>query len=308
MTSVNSQGNLVFLCEPCKFETDKKSKWGRHINTRKHLLCTGPTGPESTGLGSDEYICLCGKEYAYKRSFSRHEKTCVNVIDASAYMKTTDTDVPGSGQIDNALVMEIIRENKELRTILMKQSDQISEIIPKIGNTTNNTMNKFNINVFLNENCKDALNIGDFVRSIQLQLADLEDTAKLGYIDGMTNIIARGLTDLGVTKRPFHCSDTSREVLYVKDNDEWGRDSTTNDKIKRAVELINRTNVKQMPAWAEKNPECADGEDPKNALYMTMLVETMDDDDKQDKKNARVVKNIAKTVVLTKSIMEDEVG
>ena len=180
MTSVNSQGNLVFLCEPCKFETDKKSKWGRHINTRKHLLCTGPTGPESTGLGSDEYICLCGKEYAYKRSFSRHEKTCVNVIDASAYMKTTDTDVPGSGQIDNALVMEIIRENKELRTILMKQSDQISEIIPKIGNTTNNTMNKFNINVFLNENCKDALNIGDFVRSIQLQLADLEDTAKLG--------------------------------------------------------------------------------------------------------------------------------
>ena len=181
---------------------------------------------------------------------------------------------------------------------MKQQSDQISEIIPKIGNiTNNNTTNKFNLNVFLNERCKDALNLEDFVRSIQLQVKDLEDTARLGYVNGMTNIIVRGLSDLEVTKRPIHCSDSKRDILYLKDNNAWEKDNPGNDRMKRAIELISRSNAKQIPAWIAENPECANVQDPKNEMYMNMINATMDDE-KQEKNNARIVKNIAKSVLI----------
>jgi hypothetical protein len=182
------------------------------------------------------------------------------------------------------------------------QQETLAALIPKMGNTTNNTnntTNKFNLNVFLNDDCKDALNLRDFVRSIQLQVTDLEDTVRIGYVDVMTNIIMRGLNDMDITKRPIHCCDARRDILYVKDNDAWERDNANNHKMKRAIELINRANIKQLPKWVKENPEYEDIEGPQHTVWMGMLAETMDDDDKQEKKNARVVKNIAKSVMMT---------
>ena len=311
-------GTNIYRCDYCDFETNKKSKWDRHLSTQKHKnkinepnvvsivnnknensVSTSSTISTISNISntSNGFVCECGKKYSYKQSFIRHKNIC-----SFASIVTNDkvkTEIKNE-TIDNNLVKDIINENKELRTILKQQQEQISELIPKIGNTTNNnTTNKFNLNVFLNERCKDALNLEDFVQSIQLKLGDLEDTARLGYVDGMTNIIVRGLNDLAVTKRPIHYSDPKRDVLYVKDNNSWEKESSKSDKMKRAIELINRSNIKQIPTWVAKNPECNDIDDPKNEIYMSMITETLDDDEeKQDKINNKIVKNIARSVII----------
>ena len=308
-------GTNIYRCDHCDFETNKKSKWERHLSTQKHKNNINENKivsiinknvqqsykiKEINNINTNSgFICECGKKYSYRQSFIRHQDTCSFVLNVSMKKDIIDTEI-NDEKIDNSLVKDIINENKELRTILKQQQEQISELIPKIGNTTNNnTTNKFNLNVFLNERCKDALNLEDFVQSIQLKLGDLEDTARLGYVDGMTNIIVRGLNDLEITKRPIHCSDSKRDVLYVKDNNSWEKDSSKSDKMKRAIELINRSNIKQIPTWVAKNPGCNDIDDPKNEIYMSMITETLDDDEeKQDKRNNKIVKNIARSVII----------
>ena len=290
----------IFSCKLCNFKTCKYSKWERHLLTKKHIknseldTCKVVTTnkQEVTIKNNSEFICECGKHYKYKQSFSRHRKSC-------DYIKKIDDSKENNSEKNNDEIYEkLMKQNKDLVDTIKTQSEQITELLPKIGNTTNNTMNNFNINLFLNNDCKDALNLTDFVRSIQLQLTDLEDTARLGYVDGMTNIIVRGLNEMDINKRPIHCSDGRRNILYVKDNDAWEREQAGNIKMKRAIELINRANIKQIPKWINENPESKDSEDPKNAIYMNMLWQTMDDADVQEKKNAKVVKNIAKTVLI----------
>ena len=308
-------GTNIYCCDHCNFETNKKSKWERHLSTQKHknnininkthqvvnksVKQTYKIKDISNTNTSNGFICDCGKKYSYRQSFMRHQDICSFVVSIDMETDSVDKEIKNE-TTDNNMLKDIINENKELRTILKQQQEQISELIPKIGNTTNNnTTNKFNLNVFLNERCKDALNLEDFIQSIQLKLGDLEDTARLGYVDGMTNIIVRGLNDLEITKRPIHCSDTKRDILYVKDNNSWEKDSSKSDKMKRAIELINRSNIKQIPTWVAKNPECNDIDDPKNEIYMSMITETLDDDEeKQDKRNNKIVKNIARSVII----------
>lgn len=358
-----------YICECCNFSTMKKSKWERHISTRKHQeninknlknnnldvnetqVATTTTNHNTNNNTNNNnnivntycnvstpttivnntykqtnvvktthnsvkknirekvYECICGKSYSYRQNYTRHKKTCYmiqdDIIDNLNELETHSCNVTSNLKNDSKvnpdkdeMIMEIMKENRELRNILKQQQTQISEIIPKIGNVTNNTTNnKFNLNVFLNETCKDALNLEDFVRSIELKLGDLEETAKIGYVEGMTNIIVRGLNELELTKRPIHCSDLKREVLYVKDNNEWERNNTKNDKMKRAIELINRSNMKQIPTWVAHNPQCMEYGDPKNDMYMSIITETMDDES-HERDTAKIVKNIAKSVLI----------
>ena len=192
----------------------------------------------------------------------------------------------------------MIEENKELRSMLHEQQKQIGEIIPKIGNTTN----KFNLNVFLNEQCKDAISLHDFISNLELLPEDLEDTGKLGYVDGIAKIINRGLQEMELTKRPIHCSDIKREVLYVKENDVWEKENMEKNRMRKAIEFISRANIKQIPSWVVANPASQEIGNSKNNEYMKIIENVIDTHDvgEHSKNVTRIIKNVAKNVVLDK--------
>ena len=164
------------------------------------------------------------------------------------------------------------------------------------------TPNKFNLNVFLNEQCKDAISLHDFISNLELLPEDLEDTGKLGYVDGIAKIINRGLQEMELTKRPIHCSDIKREVLYVKENDVWEKENMEKNRMRKAIEFISRANIKQIPSWVVANPASQEIGNSKNNEYMKIIENVIDTHDvgEHSKNVTRIIKNVAKNVVLDK--------
>jgi len=198
--------------------------------------------------------------------------------------------------------MELIKQNQEFKDLILDQNKKIMEIA-KEGKTINNTTNNnFNLQLFLNEQCKDALNIGDFVSQIKLQLSDLDMIGRVGYVEGMSKIFLRNLKELDVFKRPIHCSDLKRETLYVKDKDAWEKENGENIKIKRAIKEVEHKNIKQLPQWKEENPTADETETKKHLEYQNILLEAMGGSTLEDdnKKREKIIRNIAKEVVIDK--------
>jgi predicted MPP superfamily phosphohydrolase len=176
-------------------------------------------------------------------------------------------------------------------------------MIPKIGNTTNNITNKFNMNIFLNEDCKDALNLMEFVDSLKIQMKDLVNTGKSGFVNGITNIFIRGLRELEMHKRPLHCSDLKREVLYVKDNDTWEKENENKDKITKAINAIKRNNMQQITGWLEENEDTIVNDKEKSDEYLQILQQSLGgNEEQQDKNIQKIIKNVAKEVCISKKI------
>ena len=183
------------------------------------------------------------------------------------------------------MFMAIMEKNNELQTTLL-------EVLPKIGDTTNShNTNNFNINVFLNEQCKDAINIMDFVNSLQLKLKDLECMGKLGFVEGTSKIFINGLKELELHKRPIHCSNINSETLYVKDNDTWEKENDNKDKMKKAIDGINKANIKQIPHWILENPTYTEDEE-----YMKIISNVIKMDIEEDKN--KIINNVAKETLI----------
>ena len=177
-------------------------------------------------------------------------------------------------------------------------------MVNDIDNVTNNNGNNtFNLQFFLNEKCKDALNIEDFVNQIKLQISDLDMIGKVGYVEGITKIFLKNLKALDIYKRPIHCSDLKRETLYIKDKDAWEKENEENKKIKKAIKGIENKNVDQIPQWMNENPAYNDYDSNKHIEYHHILIESMggsSNDD--DKKHNKIVRNVAKEIVIDKNI------
>jgi hypothetical protein len=187
----------------------------------------------------------------------------------------------------------------------MENNKHIVELAGKAGSYNTNCNNKtFNLQVFLNEQCKDALNITDFVNQIQLQLSDLDMIGRIGYTEGMSKIIVRNLKELDIFKRPIHCSDLKREVLYIKDKDTWEKEDCENVKLKNAIKFIEHKNIKQIPKWKEENPESDNYDSKKHIEYHSIMLESMGGSTKEDdnKKREKIIKNIAKEVTIDKNL------
>ena len=200
------------------------------------------------------------------------------------------------------MFIEMMHQNQKLQLEMMNQNQklqqQMVELIPQVkGNTTNNTLNNYNINLFLNEQCKDALNIMDFVNSLTIELSDLERTGTHGFADGISNIFVKAIKNLDITKRPIHCTDLKREVLYVKDNESWNKDSEDNTKLKSAIQTLKQNNVRKITEWVTENPESQEMNNPKSEIFMNMLHANTGN---QDKNMPKIIKNVAKNVVLDK--------
>ena len=287
--------NAKFSCILCDFECSKKSNWLIHLNTIKHLhRLSGNQMGKMEMKKNALHACSCGKNYSTNSGLWKHKKTCNN---------GKDIDIDEEKMSDKKLIMELLKSNNELQKQMIELCKEKNVVMNNSNNTTNNNNNNFNLNFFLNEQCKDALNIMDFVNTIKLQLSDLDMIGRLGYTEGMSKIFIRNLKELDIFKRPIHCSDLKRETLYVKDKDAWGKDTDENFKIKQAIKGIENKNIKQLPQWRAENPTAEDTDTKKHIDYQHILCESMggstleDDDEKHEK----IVRNIAKEVVIDKN-------
>jgi hypothetical protein len=231
-----------------------------------------------------KWICECGNEYRYHSGLYRHKKKCI-------YEDKVDKD---SSELKNMFI-NVVEENKELRKLLMKQQEQIVEIIPRIGNTTHTTNNTFNLQVFLEENCKEALNITDFIESLNIQIKDLEHTKKHGLCEGVANIFVNGLKQLGTYKRPIHCTDIKRETLYIKDNDEWVKDKDNKNKLKKSLYDLADKQRKAIKDWEVCHPNWENSENDKQEwiILVKNVMGTIEEDVISENK---IIRNIAKEV------------
>jgi hypothetical protein len=290
-----------FYCKCCDFKCSKKSDWDRHNLTLKHKKNDKrmTNDDKITPKNAEKFICDCGKEYKHRQGLWSHKKKC-----ESAAFTPTESEQPS-----NNIIVELLKQNKEFKDLIIEQNKQIMELAKEkntvINNTTNNSNtnnNQFNLQFFLNEQCKDALNLGDFVEQIKLQLSDLDMIGRVGYVEGMSKIFMRNLHALDVFKRPIHCSDLKRETLYVKDKDAWEKENGENIKIKRAIKGIENKNIKQIPFWVKENPASEDFETKKHLEYQNILLEAMGGSTLEDdnKKCDKIIRNIAKEVVIDK--------
>jgi hypothetical protein len=279
-----------FVCKKCDYITSKKYNYDKHILTAKHKKSMDVN--ENVGKSStDKFVCKnCNKNYKDNSGLWRHNKKCVQVLN--------DNNIEIQ-QPTNELVMSLLNQNMELQKQIIDLCKDKNTVIH--NNTTNNN-NSFNINFFLNEQCKDALNIDDFVKQIKLQLSDLDMIGRVGYVEGISKIFIRNLQELDVFKRPIHCSDLKRETLYVKDNNAWEKENGENNKIKRVIKQIECKNIKQIPQWVQQNPESDDYDSKKHLEYQNIVLQAMggsmlEDDNKKQK---LIIRNIAKETVINK--------
>jgi len=287
------KGAKEFYCESCDFTCCKKYSWERHISTSKHIKATNCNEGAKKGENKANmfYCDTCNKEYNNRTGLWRHKKKC-NDVDFQTKSNNLAT------LTDKDLILTLLKQNAELLEIV-KNGTHVTNNNNNINNNCNNKT--FNLQVFLNETCKDAMNIMDFVDSIKLQLSDLESVGELGYVKGLSNIIVKNLRALDVTKRPVHCSDAKREILYVKDNDVWEKEDPENTKMKKAVKYIAYKNTKLLPLWKQTYPDCQDYYSSKSDKYNYMVIEAMGGaGDNEVEKINKIIKQIAKEVVIEK--------
>jgi len=286
----NEKNAKIFACNLCNVICSKNSDWQRHISTNKHKILTNPNAKTPEKI----YMCNCGKKYKHMSSLCHHKKKC-----SESTNKNSD---------NSNLMFEIVKQNKEFQQlvidqnkIIMKQNQKIIELSskPSIINTNSNNT-KFNLNFFLNEQCKDALNISDFVNSLKLQLSDLENTGKFGFAEGISKIFIKGLKELDIYKRPIHCSDLKRETMYVKDDNIWEKENYENKKIKKTIDKIAYKNITQIPSWVELHPKCTESTSKDNDLYLNIVNESMGgiDTEETTKYYEKIVKNVSKEVFI----------
>ena len=300
----NSQvANKRFECNSCSFLCKKESEWNRHIETRKHKV---RISSNENVLFESKHICnICNKGYKAKSSLWYHSKTCTAKPVES---KNTNEKVPTDNSLGDLNVKEIIidllKQNKELQTqiIEMSKESKVTNIYNNSnnGNTTNNT--QFNLNMFLNETCKDALNIDDFMDSIKLNVEDLEQTGKLGFVQGITRIFLKGLKDLDITQRPFHCTDVKRETVYIKDQNMWEKETSEKKKMKQALNQAVRKNLCMLPIWQLEHPEYLRSNTDDNDEYMKIAKNSLGSeyDDEQQRMDEKIIRNVLREVVLDK--------
>jgi hypothetical protein len=295
-----------FSCEYCHFKCCKESDWTRHILTRKHtksykmITLEDKKEPKNADeLGC--FICNCGNQYKHRQGLWKHKKVCVKM--KQILLTESQSDI----KLLTNLVIDVVKQNQELTHQNNELTNKIVDIC-KAGQTNNisnsnfNSHNKtFNLQFFLNETCKDAMNIMDFIDSIKLQLTDLENVGKLGYVEGISKIITSNLNALDVTLRPVHCADKKREVLYVKDEDKWEKEDGNNKKIRKAIKRVAYKNQRLIPKFKEEHPDCNKYHSKFSDQYNIIIVESMGGSGDNDiEKEDKIIRNISKNVIIEK--------
>ena len=294
----------IYECEFCFITCNKISDWKRHLKTKKHFV--NKNGGIST-TETNTFICECGNIYKERTGLWKHKKKCQNSKINEELNETQNENITTKNDKSNKdnLIEYLIKENSEFKGLIMEliKKDSINNTIYNNNNNVNsNNSNSFNLNFFLNEQCKDAINISDFVNNIKMQLSDLEMFGHTGYVEGVSKILIKNLNELDTCKRPIHCSDIKREVLYIKDDDKWLKEDDDKHVIRKAIKDVANKNIKQIPEWMKNNPDCKNSDSKKNDQYLKIVMNSMSGGSNEEQCNniEKIIKNITKTVIIEK--------
>ena len=284
----------IFRCETCDFNTSNKCNYLKHLDTRKHKSLT-KIYLDLIKVATPSFVCLCGKSYKHRQSLYSHKKVCLKSVNGETEISETKVNENAINNVNNNnvnnnaneiinnnnndfkdLVCKMMIENNEIKTMLIKENQelrsQIKELIPKVGSnnsvTNNNINNKFNIQIFLNEQCKDAINIKDFIDSIKISLQQLEQIQNKGLVEGLATAILENIGRLSLYERPIHCTDIKRETLYIKHDDIWEKDETKQN-IKKAIKDLSHKPYSTLKEWLDNNPNYMDDENKQNYFIQT---------------------------------------
>ena len=269
---------VIFCCEKCNYNTSSKKDFNKHLSTLKHK---NRINDNKITKNNNSFICeTCNKEYCYLSGLLRHKKKCnfisnkINIEIENTFDDNNTLDSSNNKlELTNDLIIKILNDNQEMRNIIVKQQEQISELIPKVGNNNNNTQNnKFNIQVFLNEQCKDAINMSDFIKSLHITIDQLDFTKQNGLAQGLSKSIIDNMSKLSIYQRPMHCTDTKRETLYIKDDNNWSKDGAK-EKLKNVINKASSKNYNALMDWKTLNPDYMNNEDKTD--YFTKTISTI---------------------------------
>ena len=318
-----------FYCKSCDYSTCRKSQYERHLNTAKHKMVTN--GDILVPNENTKHICSCGKEFKYRQGLSRHKQNC-NGIQTNTVSATTTPVSNTNSSINNDAFNAILHDNAEMRKILVQQQEQmreqqeqvnkqmkeqqqqiqeqqeqhnkqIQELIPQLNQITNinnnntNCNNKFNLNFFLNEQCKDAISIQHFIENLNIGIRELEHMGDVGYVKGMMSIFSETLGKMDIYERPMHCTDLKRDTLYIKQGDTWTKDTEDKTELKKIVETVKCRNYGSLRLWEREHPEAFECDTQDNIDYMRISSESLGGFNSSDAiKLNKIIKHVVKEV------------
>jgi len=325
--------NTIFRCVCCDYITTRKSDYTKHLSTRKHQRHENKNNMNKIYTFDDELLlneseleysfidensneltdeetldinllyCYCGKKYSSRQSLHVHQKKCKRKNIENVFNNPTNFI-----NVNENIILELIKDNRELRELLVEQNKTIQEIVKNnslcvSNNISNNSNNKtFNLNFFLNEECKNAINIRDFINSIEFGLEDLEETGRVGFVEGISKVVIKNLTDLDINLRPIHCGDIKREVLYIKNDNKWEKDTKSKNLIKCAIQEIANKNMKKISEWIKCHPDCQNSESTQNAKYLNIVLNSMSGAtiEEQQSNYEKIITRVAREVAIRK--------
>ncbi len=291
----SKKSDCNYYCEKCDFVCSKKFNWDRHLLTAKHSgKLFGKEEKEQKEKKEQKYVCNCGKIYTNSSGLWKHKRkeNCSNKEE-----NTNNNNQPNNDKNDK-LIEYLLNENKEIKELILEiVKNGITNNTSNSHNTTNSHNKAFNLNFFLNETCKNAMNITDFVDSIKLQLTDFMSMGEVGFVEGISNIIVKNLNSLDETVRPIHCTDQKRETFYLKDENIWEKDDEDKKRMKQMIKSIAYKNEKLMKKYKETYPDYNNPDSRTSDQYSKIMIEAMDC---KEESREKIIKNISKATIISK--------
>ena len=303
----------LFYCEICDYESSRKYNFEAHLNSSKHRKNAETSifgnqikqiSKNQQEIVSDHITCKnCDKLFINRSGLWKHKKKCLTKDELISL-------IPSNIEEQKELMQFLIKENSDFKQLMIEQNKTMMELAKKSGhninnsttNITNNTNNNFNLNFYLNETCKNAMNITDFISQLPVNLTNLEDTGRLGFAEGISKIFIDGLKQINVTDRPLHCSDSKREILYIKNNNEWNKETDNKTILTNAIKHVANKNIKQIFEWTKKYPDYNDYRSRKNDKYLQIVSQSMSGstEEESNKNYSKIIKNIVRESIIHK--------